>query len=178
MPIRINELKAELRQAKELRSGDRVTVHDYLTQWEEKRAGRSEIAEDTAQFYQTIATICRKRIDADALPEVITLDLWRELAEPYSIRTGNAIMDAMRDIAEAMKHDRKLLVNPFASMKHVKDPGKQLDPLSLSELEAVVESVREQKRATSDEAADFIQLLAFSGIRVGQARALEQIGYR
>ena len=172
LPKKLQELRAKAAAATPILKDAPATILEYVENWKILQTKRTDIEESTKGSYRDIAKWITKRFPNDGRPTDFTADLWNEIVDEYSPGAANKMLIMIRGIGKLMVDDGHLLTNPFADVKPLKARPAQVEPLSLEEMQEVIDSIRAQKRIYSEEAADFVAVLAFSGIRVGQARAL------
>lgn len=173
LPQKLQALRAEAVDATPIIKDAPATILDFLENWKAKQMERTDLELSTKGSYMEISKWVAKRFPKDGPPSDFTEDLWREVVAEYSPGAANKMLAMLRAIGQAMADAGHLPENPFQSTKQLKARDALVDPLSLEQMQSVIESIRSQKRAYSEEAADFVAVLAFSGIRVGQARALK-----
>ncbi len=149
-----------------------MTILEYLDDWRQYQKSRTDIEETTKKNYSDISKWLVRRFPNDAPPAELKAHLWPEIIEEYAPSPSNNILGMLSGIAAQMVINGHLPSNPFQSIKRRKPNSALVDALSLDQVLSIIDSISAQKRAYSKEAADFVAVLAFSGIRVGQARAL------
>ena len=169
----IQRLRAVHGKSVGIGEGRAETVREYLEQWRRSQNARRDIEETTKGYYLEISGWLERRFPNDASPREFKDDLWQEVVKQYAPTQANNILSMLRAIGDSMVENGHLDSNPFASIKRRKARAAMVDPLSLEQIEKVIDSIRGQGKAFSDEAADFVGVLAFSGLRVGQVRALK-----
>lgn len=175
---RMQELRAEAEKVSAIRGHVPATILEYLVDWKNYQLARTDIEETTKSNYIEISKWIERRFPNDSPPNEMRADLWAEIVEEYAPSPANNILSMLRTIAASMVRNGALRENPFASLKPCKPRRAEVNALSLDQVLAVINSIREQKRSYSDEAADFVTVLAFSGLRIGQVRGLtaEDVG--
>jgi integrase len=63
--------------------------------------------------------------------------------------------------------------DPFAGLRRVSPRESELVVPTAAEIDRLIEEVRRVGKAHSEESADLIEFLAFTGLRIGEARAVE-----
>ena len=149
-----------------------VSILDHLEKWKAEQRARTDIRENTKASYMVTSKWVLSRFPNDGTPGELNQELWTEVVEKYSASTANKILTILKALTSSMAAAGALQVDPYASLKQLDPPSAEVDPLSIHQIQEVIESIRSQGKRQSEEAADFVAVLAFSGIRVGQARAL------
>lgn len=172
LPEKIKTVQADALRVMPMGSEHPATVLGYLAQWRARQMARVDIEESTKGNYLEISKWLERRFPEDAEPKQMAVGLWEEVAGEYAPSPANNIGGMLKAIAEEMVKDGHLLSNPFAGIAHLKARRAIVEPLSIKQVLAVIESIRKAGRHYSEESADFVQVLAFSGLRVGQVRGL------
>lgn len=97
------------------------------------------------------------------------IELWKShRSQKLSARSFNIEIETLRLVFEYAKEDlRIILENPAARLKRKKELKKSPSIPTKNEFLKLIQAMREEPK--SEEAADFIEFLAYSGLRLGEA---------
>ena len=101
-----------------------------------------------------------------------THDRFADIASHYSAQRFNNILGTFRKMMEIAVKTHARIDDPSEEIKRLPVRKGQIEVLPLNGFKKVVADIRSQGKAKSKEAADFIEFLAYSGMRVGEARGV------
>lgn len=138
-------------------------------------ANEPQLEERTSKYYVELIGALKKTLPlemhASKWSRPDAEKWWKTYAKSCGAqRVNNGLM--------LVKRAMKLLIelgirmdNPALSLKRMRIERPHLDIPSREMMDAVIESIREQKKAHSEEAANYVTFLAYAGCRSGQAKA-------
>ena len=100
-----------------------------------------------------------------------TVDRFADIASHYSAQRFNNILGTFRKMMEIAVKTHARIDDPSAEIKRLPVRKSQIEVLPLDWFKKVVADIRSQGKANSKESADFIEFLAYSGMRVSEARS-------
>lgn len=98
---------------------------------------------------------------------------WRRVAEKYSWQRANNVLGVAKQVGKLLIESGLRVDDPTAKLKRMKPKAKDLKIPSRLEIEAIIESIRVQKKSHSEESANYVAFIAFAGCRHGQAKAFK-----
>lgn len=135
------------------------------------------LKQSSRDYYAGIILALRCSMDTGLAPKTLTRDAclvwWRKTCKGYSAQRANNMLAAAKKLGEIFVESGIVAANPFASMKRVPIPPTKYVVPSLEEMQAIIESIRSQKKARSEEMANLTAFLAFSGCRPAEVRSVE-----
>lgn len=180
--LRIAKIKrdatlAGLRKGSNIRKGEAIrTIGDALRLLEIRETERPDIRPATASYYKEIFGIMRQTLDTHALVRSWTAtDLhawWKAVAKRYAAQRANNVLGMAKRLGKLLIEIGERIDDPTTALKRVPIVAKELHIPSRDQMDALIEDIRGQGKAHSEEAANFVAFLAYAGCRVGQARAL------
>lgn len=119
-------------------------------------------------------------VPEDALSRLSARDMeewWKKTCEAYSPQRANHLLMFVRRAVKLAREQGALIADPTSELKPVKIPRTRLELPTREQFFAVVESMRQQTVRNS-ESADFVEFMAYSGMRPGEIQHLlwEHIG--
>ena len=182
--LRIAKLKrdeklAGLRKASAVEGDTGVlrTVGDVVELVAKRELMRPDLESPTVGYYKEMFGILRATLPVDVLARSWTsmqaAGWWKSIAKRYSGQRANNVLGMAKRVGKAMVEIGLRSDEPTAALRRVKMAAKDLHIPSRETIEAIISDIRAQRKAHSEEAADFVAFLAFSGCRIGQARAFE-----
>lgn len=153
------------------------TIGNLLTVVETKIVTQPHLKEKTADYYREMFGILRKTMPLSMLVRSWTAEQasawWKDRAKHYSPQRANNILGIAKRVGKAMVEMGLRTDDPTSRLKRKKMEAKHLSIPSRAAVDAIIADIRGQKKAHSEEASNFVAFLAYSGCRVGQARAFE-----
>lgn len=148
-----------------------------LAEWLKRQERRPEIKERTKRDYRDRAGAIQRTFPcAVPLVRLGPPELrawWAAVGKRFAPSTANAMLRVVREVFRMLQSDGMRLGDPSAGLKRIPVPAPHHDLPSPADFERLVRSVRGQRKRASDEAADMIEALAFSGLRIAEMRALQ-----
>ncbi len=96
---------------------------------------------------------------------------WKRVAGKYAWQRANNVLGVAKQVGKLLVESGLRVDDPTAKLKRMKRQEKQLVIPSRAEIEAIVGSIRGQRKTHSIEAANYVAFIAFAGCRHGQAKA-------
>lgn len=156
---------------------DQRTLGKAITVLEKKVVDQANLEPATVQYYKEIFSIMRDTLDCEAsiksLNEAAMSKWWRDVHKKYSSQRANNVLGMAKRLGKLLTEKGLLFDDPWAELHRVKIVDKKIHTVSVEQMEAVIAAIRGQGKAYSQESANFVAFLAFSGCRLGQAQALQ-----
>jgi integrase len=89
-----------------------------------------------------------------------------------SARTHNIELESLRLLFQYAIDKGIILENPCRKFKRRRQPRKEIETLSREQFSLLVRELRNTPRAHASGAADLVEFLAYSGLRIGEAREI------
>lgn len=139
-------------------------------------AAKPNIEPRSQEYYVEIIQRLRETLPIDTAAKAWTAReaalWWQEIAQRYSAQRANNMLMLVKRACRTMVEQGTRMDNPSKDLVRMRIPKKDLTIPSCEDIEEIIQSVRSQKKARSDEAANFIAFLAFAGCRASQAKSL------
>lgn len=167
-----------LRHAASLGSRNIETLGEALALEKELTLGKPKLKQATRDYYEHIFSKLAASLPDHKSAATWTLDearkWWsahcKDNPAPQHANNALAIVRRMfRTVVErGIRRD-----DPTKGIKRLKVPQTRIDDLpTLEQMEALVASIRSQKLRCSEESADMVEFLMWSGLRISEAQAL------
>lgn len=131
----------------------------------------------TVDYYKEIVEILRSTLPVTQHGRTWTATdaaaWWRMTAKRYSAQRANNLLAMVKRVGKMLVEAGLRIDDPTSGLKRVKVGQKELTIPSRAVIDALIADVRGQRKANSEEAANYVAFLAFSGCRSSQARAFE-----
>lgn len=154
----------------------RRTVGDAIAMLESKVVTQANLEAATVKYYKEVFGIMRDTLDCEATIKSLSPSAmskwWRDLAKKYSSQRANNVLGIAKRLGKLLVEKGLILEDPWAELHRVKIEQKIIHAVSVDQIEKLIDEIRNQKKAHSKEASDFVAFLAFSGCRLGQVQAL------
>lgn len=184
--VKLHERLIELRGMARRVEGSPETVADVLALLAVSIESDPTLKSRTKLFYREVFSALSPGMPA-AVPQTALQRLgapemakwWSVVAKGYSAQRANHHLMVLRRAMALAKKLGAITSDPTADLKRLKVPRTRLEGLVTPEqLRAVVASIREQGKAHSEEAARWVEFMAYSGMRPGEIEAVrwEHIG--
>lgn len=135
-----------------------------------------ELEESTRAFYKDIFALLRRSLPlatpARAWTATEARAWWRAAAANSAAQRANHLLGVVKRVGKMMLATHVRSDDPTAGLKRRKIVKRQLNMPSAAVMNEIIENIRSQGKAHSQEAADYVQFLAYAGCRRGQAQAL------
>lgn len=180
--IKRDELLSELRVQAAKITNSSLSLKEALQIAISRHRDRPGIKERTVEYWahagQTLVNNLPLSMHASKLTTDDLRKWWSTFTRQYSAQFANNCLSLVKTFGSVLIEAGVRLDDPTIPIKRIPVPRKDIQVLSREQLESVILDVRMQKKASSIEASNFIAALAFSGMRLGEARGLhwEDIG--
>lgn len=155
----------------------RRTVGDAIEMLESKVVTQANLEAATVKYYKEIFGILRDTLECEATIKSLSPSAmskwWRTVAKKYSSQRANNVLGIAKRLGKLLLENGLILEDPWAELHRVRIMDKKIHAVSMEQMEAVIAAIRGQGKAYSQESANFVAFLAFSGCRLGQAQALK-----
>lgn len=181
--IKRDAMLAELRSAAVAEPSQVRTLGDALNLVASRIAATPGHKPRTRAFYRELVEAVRGSLPAKLPAGAWTKDAaarwWATFSGARSPEQANKGLSLVRKLAAVVIEAGIRYDDPTQGLKRLRVPQSAVDALpGREEFAAVVESIRTQGKRRSREAADFVEFLALTGLRVGEARGVrwEDVG--
>lgn len=169
---------ALLRAATPKAAGAIATVGDALALVESREVNRPNLKPRSVEYYRDVFRVLRETLPVDRAGQSITKDdlaaWWRTLTSNRAATQCNDALRMVRKLMQALQEAHVRLDDPAAELKRMRKKKTAVEKLpKRADFLRVVERIRSAKRAKSETMARFVEFLAWSGCRIGEARAVE-----
>ncbi len=174
--IKRDEMLKVLR-AGEIHAGEKIeSLRDVLQSLDFSFKNNPSLKPRTVQYYETILDILERTLPVEKSPKVLTPGFlkkwWMGICENYHSTRANNTLSMMKKICKFLMKKGSLITDPSEDLKRVKVQLKDLTVPTREEFGQLVEEVRRQNRRFSEEAANQIEFMAYSGLRHGELMSL------
>lgn len=97
---------------------------------------------------------------------------WKKITRRFSAQRSNNMLGMAKRVGRALVDSGLRVDDPTSALRRIRIPARDLALPSKETIDAIVEDIRRQGKAFSDQSSDFVAFLAFSGCRYSQAKAL------
>lgn len=180
--LRIAKLKRDtmlgpMRSAATVRPSAVSTVGDALELVANRIASNPKHREATRVYYVEIFRLLRLTLPLERGGAVWARDelrtWWRDFAATRSASQANNALRVVRMICAVLLEAGLRVDDPSSGLTRMQQKATAVDTLPPREaLALIVADIRSQRKAKSGHVADMVEFLAWSGLRIGQARAL------
>ena len=179
--LRIAKLKRDdalvtLRKAARDPKPDKVkTLGHAIDSLSKKVLAQADLEEATLRYYREIFKIMNATMEREKMVRSWTraeaAKWWRDIAKQYAAQRANNVLGMAKRLGKLLVESGALMDDPTSDLKRKKIPETQIYSPSQPVICSIIESIRSQKKARSEESADFVAFIAYSGCRLGQAKA-------
>lgn len=157
-------------------AGQMRTIGDAIDTLSKKILAQADLEEATIDYYRAIFKIMRETLEPDGLLRSLTKDevsrWWRDIAKRYAPQRANNLLGMMKRLGKFLVDSGSILEDPSEGLRRKKIPETHLHSPSQEVVQNLIDNIRAQKKSHSDESADYVAFLAYSGCRLGQAQSL------
>ena len=151
--------------------------------------GRDELPVESVSWYLAVESIkffssrAKKLVARDIAAEAITEQMcrawWKKDALSVSARTANGTLAVVKNVFSMLQEAGSIKSNPASKLERMTLRSSNLNVPEKEDFRRIVEEVKKapilrkwQKKGLYSEAADMIAFLAYSGLRIEEARRL------
>lgn len=182
--IKLPETLQEIRDGVQLRSLDldESTLGGCLDRWEDEQDRRPDLKKSTKVFNKERARVMRSTMMMDAPVAAVSnavLDRWwAQIGSDYNPRFANNMLSVLRDILDMQVAAGYRPANPAREIKRMKIERVVRWLPDQEQFTNILKEIRGQRRRFSEEAADWVAWLAYTGMRPGEVSPLmwEDVG--
>lgn len=154
-----------------------VAVDTYIAHQKMRPNLKPKAVESAIQF----ASHARRLVDQDMAADAITPGMcrswWAKKAQSCSPRTANGALGAVRGVFKMLLDSGAVHADPSSSLERMPIRPKQLNIPSNDDLRRIVAEILRgesigARRGTSRHSSDMVAFLAYSGLRIEEARQL------
>ena len=175
LPITIRDLKEGTTTAKPT-AQSLNTLDGCIETWLTGQMQRPDIKESTKQYWQRCANTLKETLPCDQLPamtgDAIIGDWWKKTAERFHTTFANNLLSCLVAVINIQVSAGYRKANPAKALKRVKAVKKIKNLPSPDDFKAIINHVRSQKKPYSEESADFMEWVAYSGMRPSEVTEL------
>lgn len=151
------------------------TIGDFISLAEQNTV-LPHLKPTTARNYRFTFSTLRNSIDLmqqaqTYLPTTATT-WWRQYCKTGCSQTVNLGLSLMKKVGNLMVERGLVTKNPFGHLKRIPLRKNEVTIPSARDMEAVITEIRKQSLPYSEEAANMVAFLAYSGLRIGEATEL------
>jgi integrase len=151
------------------------TLGDAVSVVSGRLLAQPQLAAPTLKYYRQMITILNETLPVTVHGRTWTAgeaaNWWARVAGKYACQRANNVLGVGKMVGKLLVEMGLRLDDPTAKLKRLKIARKNLVIPSRGEIEAIVESIRGQRKAHSEESANYVAFIAFAGCRHGQAKA-------
>lgn len=170
---RLPERMAALRAAALLESPENlVTLWDALLMVRARKKNDPAIKESTRSSYveeiDSMGPGKPAEVPSGPLTKLSPRDMdawWAKAAKAYAPQRANHLLMFVNEALKLARKNKAMIADPAEDLKRLKIPRTRLDLLSMDQFHAVVASVRAQGMSKSEQSADWIEFMAYLGVR-------------
>lgn len=181
--LRIAKIKRDnvlgpLRSVATASPGDVRTVGDALELVGKRMASNPKHRPATRDYYVELLRLLRLTLPLDRGGAAWRADdvrvWWQAFASSRSASQANNALSMVRAVSAVLREAGLRTDDPCAGLKRMRAKRSAVEKLPPREtLALIVAEIRAQKKAKSGHVADMVEFVAWSGMRIGQARALQ-----
>lgn len=138
---------------------------------------QADLEAATIRYYGEIFRIMRETLPCDALCSNLSVstarDWWGKIHRKYAAQRANNVLGMAKRMGKWLEEKGIVTDDPFRALRRVKIKETAIPAVSVEDIDRIVANIRSQNKANSEEAANVVAFLAFSGCRHGQVKALE-----
>jgi len=160
-----------------------VTVGDALGLVVKRVGNQTGLKTSTLHYHQQIAASLRTTLPLAQPGAAWTTDAvgtwWKRYCDTRSAQRVNAALRMVRMVGEVLVESGLQRDNPCRKLRRGRLPKTRVHGLpSMETMDSMIASVRSQDKRCSEESADMIEFLAWSGMRIAELRELcwEDVG--
>lgn len=180
--LRIAKLKRDdalaiLRKASRVEKPDEIkTLGHGIDALSKRVLAQANLEQATLDYYGDIFQIMNRTMEHEKMVRSWTRSeaakWWREIAKRYAPQRANNVLGMAKRLGKFLVESGALMDDPTKDLKRKKIPETEVHAPSQEVMQSIIESIRSQGKANSEESADFVAFLAYAGCRLGQAQAL------
>ena len=135
------------------------------------------LKDSTREDYRKIIAYLRQTLPVTALGRTWSRaeasSWWKQVSSRYAAQRANRTLLMASKVAKALIDHGIRTDDPTEGLKRMRVKGTAREIPSRDDIEGIVTTVRRQGKRHSEESANFIAFLAFTGCRIGETRAVE-----
>jgi integrase len=181
LPLVIRDLKEDEDKPSEHITG-LDTLGGCIDSWLNQQLQRPDIKESTKDYWKRCSMIMRKTLPCDSPPamsgEIVIRTWWEKIAKTYHTTFVNNLLSSLVAVLELQINAGYRKTNPAKNLKRVKAVEKIKRMPSPEDFSMLINHVRLQKKRHSNESADFMEWIAYCGMRPSEVMELnwEDVG--
>lgn len=153
---------------------------DMYVQRQEMRPHLKPAAMESIKFFAGRAKkLVARDMAAEAITEQMCRAWWKKDALSVSARTANGVLAIVKNVFSMLQEAGSIKSNPASKLERMTLRSAKLNVPGKEDFRRIVEEVKKapilrkwQKKGLYSEAADMIAFLAYSGLRIEEARRL------
>lgn len=153
------------------------TIGGCIDHWLSGQMLRPDIKESTKRYWQRCANTLRETLPCDQLPamtgESVINEWWKITAGRYHTTFANNLLSCLVSVINIQIEAGYRKSNPAKALKRVKAVQKIKNMPSPASFTAIIDHVRSQKKPFSEESADFMEWVAYTGMRPSELIELQ-----
>lgn len=154
------------------------TVGDALALVESRETSRPNLKPRSVEYYEAVFKLLRETLPVSRAGQAVTKDdlaaWWKALTGNRAATQCNDALRMVRKVTQALREAHVRFDDPAAELKRMRKKKSAVEKLpKRADFLRVVERIRGTKKAKSEVMGNLVEFLAWSGCRIGEARAVE-----
>lgn len=176
--IKLPLVLAEIRsQARASHAGDSSTLGGAITLWQSQQLCRPELKPNTKKYITRCADMLRETLPLQAGVDKFQVSeaqaWWVKIAERFHCTYANNLLSSLKHVLEVQVDAGHRVINPAAKLKRMKIVTEIKKLPTREDFMAVVADIRERGQLHGEESADWVEWMAFTGMRPAEIEALQ-----
>lgn len=151
------------------------TLGDAVAVLSARLVDQPHLSAATQRYYRQMIQILKATLPTELHARTWTAkeaaSWWRRIAAKYSSQRANNVLGVAKQVGKLIVELGLRVDDPTEKLKRLPIQEKDLIIPSRQQVMEIVGSIRGQGKSNSEEAADYVEFLAFAGCRHGQAKA-------
>lgn len=152
------------------------TLGDAIAILRQRIVNQPHLKTPTLVFYRDMLDVLATTLPVTTLAKSWTsadaARWWTTIAGRFHAQRANNVLGMAKRMGKLMLELAARADDPTEGLKRVAIPETVIVIPSRADIEAIVKSIRDQRKAWSEASANLVEFLAFSGCRISQARAI------
>jgi integrase len=163
---------------------DMITILSQALQaTEDQTMQRPKLKQKTIRYYGQLFAKIRTTLPLDLPVRQWTTDAarawWKAHCDATTATHANNALQVIRRMGTLLASRGHIATDPSAALRRLKIQPARIDDMpTLEQMDAIIGSIRSQGLRCSEESANFVEFLAWSGLRISEAQAVrwEDVG--
>lgn len=157
-------------------SGKIRTLGDAIRIVQARAESMPHLSDRSSSYYSEIGKVLAETLPTELHGRSWTKEdaaaWWKKIAKRFSAQRANNLLSMAKKVGRELVECGLRVDDPTAGLRRVRIQSRELSIPSKQTIDSIVAEIRGQGKAFSDQSADFVAFLAFSGCRFSQAKAL------